>query len=78
MKRTLSARRVAQMLGVCVKTVCAMIEEGTLQAYKIRDLPNSPWRINYDSVMAYIESMHKRNGLEKRFELTPAIPGGPR
>jgi excisionase family DNA binding protein len=64
---TVSTRRVAEILGVCVDTVCAMIEDGTLKAYKVRDLPNSPWRVNYDSVVAYVESMHKKNGLEQRF-----------
>jgi excisionase family DNA binding protein len=64
---TISTARVCEMLGVCTSTVCEMIEDGTLKAYKVRNKPNSPWRINYDSVVAYIEEMHKTNGLEKRF-----------
>ena len=66
-QRTISAARVSEMLGVCVSTVCAMIEDGTLKAYKVRNKPNSPWRINYDSVVSYIENMHQQNGLEQRF-----------
>ena len=64
---TISTARVSEMLGVGADTVCAMIEDGTLKAYKVRNKRNSPWRINYDSVVAYIEEMHKTNGLEKRF-----------
>jgi excisionase family DNA binding protein len=64
---TISTTRVAAMLNVCPRTVCAMIEDGTLKAYKVRNKSNSPWRINYDSVIEYIESIHKTNGLEQRF-----------
>ena len=68
-KRTVSTARVCEMLGVCHKTVCAMIEDGTLKAYKLRsNRPNSHWRISYDSVMAYVENLHQQNGLEPRFE----------
>lgn len=64
---TISTARASEILGVCTSTVCEMIEDGTLQAYKVRNMPNSPWRISYNSVVAYVERMHKINGLEKRF-----------
>lgn len=63
---TVSTKRVAEMLDVSVQTVTRMIEEGTLKAYKVRK-NNSAWRINYDSVIAYVESIHKDNDLEQRF-----------
>jgi len=64
---TISTARVAEMLDVSVQTITRLIEDGTLKAYKVRQKPNSPWRINYDSVIAYVESMHKEAGLERRF-----------
>ena len=64
---TVSTARVAEILGVSIQTVTRLIEDGSLKAYKVRNKPNSPWRINYDSVVAYIKSIHAENGLEQRF-----------
>jgi excisionase family DNA binding protein len=64
---TVSTRRVAEMLDVTSKTICAMIEDGTLKAYKVREKANSPWRISYDSVLEYLGKVHEKNALEKRF-----------
>lgn len=65
---TISTARAADMLDVSIQTVTRMIEDGTLKAYKMRpDKVNSPWRVNYDSVIAHIERIHSENGLEKRF-----------
>jgi len=67
-RRTISAARAAEILDVSINTICRMIEDGTLQAYKIRpDKWNSPWRINYDSLMKYVDTLHERNGLDKRY-----------
>ena len=67
-RHTVSVAHVAHMLDTSPDTVCRMIEEGTFKAYKMRSSKkNSPWRVNYDSVIAYIEKLHKENGLEKRF-----------
>lgn len=67
-RQTISAAHAARLLGVCKQTVCEMVEDGTLKAYKMRpDKVNSPWRINYDSVVAHLERIHRENGLEKRF-----------
>ena len=66
--RTISVAHTAELLDVSIHTVIRMIEDGTLKAYKMR--PNketSPWRVNYDSVIAHIEKIHEINGLEKRF-----------
>jgi predicted site-specific integrase-resolvase len=65
---TISAAHAGEMLDVSINTICRMIEDGTIKAYKTRpDKANSPWRVNYDSVIAHIERIHKENGLEKRF-----------
>ena len=67
-RNTISAAHAAHMLDVSIQTVCRMIEEGALKAYKMRpDKANSPWRVNYDSVVAHLERIHEDNGLEKRF-----------
>lgn len=65
-RHTISVRRTAQMLDVSVATVTRMIEAGELKGYKVREA-TSPYRVNYDSVVQYIEKLHERNGLEKRF-----------
>ena len=67
-QHTISVAHTAELLDVSIHTVIRMIEDGTLKAYKMR--PNkatSPWRVNYDSVVAHIEKIHEDNGLEKRF-----------
>jgi excisionase family DNA binding protein len=65
---TISAARAAVILDVSIPTICRMIEEGTLKAYKVRpDKPNSPWRVNYDSLVEHVERIHTENSLEKRF-----------
>jgi hypothetical protein len=67
-RNTISARRAAEMLDVSIDSICRMIEGGTLMAYKVRpDKANSPWRINYDSLVAHLERIHKEHGLERRF-----------
>ena len=66
-KYTISTDRAADILGCSRDTVERMIEAGELKAYKLRPSPTSPWRINYDSVIEYLEGLHERNGLEKRF-----------
>lgn len=66
-KHTVSVPHTADLLDVSVNTVIRMIEAGELKAYKVRPDRTSPWRVNYDSVIAHIEKMHAVNGLEKRF-----------
>jgi excisionase family DNA binding protein len=67
-KNTISVSHAAEMLDVCVDVIYRMIEAGELKAYKVRpDRAKSPWRVNYDSILAHIEKMHDHNGLEKRF-----------
>jgi excisionase family DNA binding protein len=66
-QQTISSAHAAEILDVSVDTVCDMIEDGTLQAYKMRDKRNSPWRVNYDSVLAHLDHIHRENGLKKRF-----------
>lgn len=64
---TIDTARAADMLGVSPQTIGRMIEDGTLKPYKVRDKRNSSWCINYDSVVSFLEKLHERNGLEKRF-----------
>jgi excisionase family DNA binding protein len=66
-RATVSTSHVARLLDVSEPTVLRLIEDGSIKAYKARQKPNSPWRINYDSVVAYIELIHKDNSLEQRF-----------
>lgn len=67
-KYTISTERAADILGVSRDSVERMIEDGTLKAYKARlNVPNSPWKVSYDSLLEYIEKLHRENGLEKRF-----------
>lgn len=67
-QHTISATHAARLLDVSHDTICKMIEDGTLKAYKMRpNKANSPWRVNYDSVIAHLEKIHEANGLEKRF-----------
>ncbi len=64
---SVSTSHAARMLDVSIQTIIRMIEDGTIKAYRIRDIAGSPWRINYDSLVAYIDSIHTRNGLDRRF-----------
>ena len=64
---TVSAEHAAKLLDVSVWTVGRMCQSGELKAYKMRERRNSPWRINYDSLVSYIEQVHAEHGLEKRF-----------
>jgi excisionase family DNA binding protein len=64
---TVSAEHAAKLLDVSVWTVGRMCQSGELKAYKMRERRNSPWRINYDSLVGYIEQVHAEHGLEKRF-----------
>lgn len=67
-RKTVSASAVARMLDVAVSTVCAMIQKGELRAYKVRPaLPNSHWRVEYDSVIEHLEMVHREQGLARRF-----------
>ncbi len=67
-RSTVSATRAAQALDVSVRTVARMCESGELKAFKIRGgKSSSPWRINYESLVAHVERIHKEHGLAKRF-----------
>lgn len=66
-RETIDVAHAAQMMGCSEKIVRNLIEEGKIQAYKIRDKGSSPWRVRYSSVVAYLEEIHNLNGLEKRF-----------
>lgn len=66
-RHTISVKRAMEMLDVSKDTVIRMIEAGELKGYKVREAKTSPYRVNYDSVVEYIEKLHERNGLEKRF-----------
>lgn len=69
---TISTAHAAELLDVSVTTICRMCESGQLMAYKTRSgqdgrKSTSPWRISYDSLVSYVEKIHKENALPKRF-----------
>jgi hypothetical protein len=65
---TISARESARILDVSIKTICRMVADGTLAARKNDpEKINSPWRVNYESVILHVERIHEEAGLEKRF-----------
>jgi excisionase family DNA binding protein len=66
-RETIDVEHAAEMMGCSGAVVRKLIEEGEIQAYKIREKGPSPWRIRYSSVVAHLEKIHKLNGLEKRF-----------
>jgi excisionase family DNA binding protein len=67
-RATISSRRAAELLDVSLNTIMRMCESGELKAYKVREgKTSSPWRINYDSLVAHVERIHKEHGLETRF-----------
>jgi excisionase family DNA binding protein len=68
-QHTISVAMTAEMLSVSEDTVLRMIEEGEIKAYKLRKKRNSPWRVNYHSVLGYVDRMHDEHGLDKRFSL---------
>jgi excisionase family DNA binding protein len=67
-RATVSTQHAAKLLDVSIRTIMRMCESGELAAYKVRKgKTSSPWRINYDSLVAHIERIHKEHGLETRF-----------
>lgn len=51
----LTATQVRQRLGVGRAKVSELIQTGELEAVKIGDAPNSPYRISEEALAAYIE-----------------------
>ncbi len=49
----ISTKEAAKMLNVSVQTICKMIWDGRLKAFKLGNATSS-WRINKDSVMEYL------------------------
>jgi excisionase family DNA binding protein len=67
-RATVSTAHAARLLDVSIRTIMRMCESGELKAYKVREgKTSSPWRINYDSLVAHLEKIHKEHGLETRF-----------
>jgi excisionase family DNA binding protein len=64
-RKSVSVSHVAEMLDCSHDTVIRMIESGELKAYQLRRL--SPWRIFYESVIEYVERVHRDAGVEPRF-----------
>jgi len=50
----ISTKEAAKMLAVSVQTICKMIWDGRLSATKLGNA-TSPWRINKESVMKYLQ-----------------------
>jgi len=65
---TVSAEYAARVLDVSVPTVCRMIAGNELEAEKMNPTKtNSPWRVNYDSVVKIAEKIYQQSGVERRF-----------
>lgn len=64
---SISTARAMEILDVSHSTLLRLIEDGSLKAYKMSNRKKSHWRICYDSVVAHLEGVHERNGLDKRF-----------
>ena len=67
-RKTISAARAADMLDCGRMTILRLIERGDILAYQLRPgVAGSPYRINYDSVLKYLEKIHDEAGLQPRF-----------
>ena len=60
-RATKNATWVARHLNTSPQTIARMIEDGTLEAYKLRD--HGPWRIFIDSVAKVEDKIRARLGL---------------
>lgn len=65
-RATRNASWVASHLGTSTQTVCRLIEDGTLEAYKLRN--GGQWHICLDSVGKYEAEIKRRYGIESRVE----------
>jgi hypothetical protein len=64
-RESISVARAGRILGCTPKIVRNLIEEGAIRAYKIRpNLPKSHYRIQYGSVIAYIEQIRRQSLLD--------------
>jgi excisionase family DNA binding protein len=59
--KTRNASWVANHLGTSPQTVARLIEEGKLQAYKLRE--RGPWHILLESVDAFLAQCKERHGI---------------
>lgn len=65
---TVSAEFAADRLDVSLDTVCRMIGRGELKAEKMNPTKtNSPWRVNYDSLVERLEKLRQTSSLAQRF-----------
>jgi excisionase family DNA binding protein len=60
-RESITVPRAARILGCSQKTVHILIYEGAIRAYKIRpNVRTSHYRIQYESVIAYIEQIRRK------------------
>lgn len=64
-RQSVSIQRVAEMLDVSHDTVLRMIEAGEIKAYQLRR--KSPYRVFYESVLEYVDRVHRDAGLDPRY-----------
>lgn len=62
---TISTERAAELLGCSASTIIRMIQDGTLEGFKLRkNRPNSPYRVIRDSVVRVADEWrHEARGL---------------
>ncbi len=69
-QQTIDVHKVAEMLDCSERTILRLIECGEILAYQVRPgRAGSPHRIYYDSVLKYLDKIHRAAGVECRFEL---------
>jgi excisionase family DNA binding protein len=72
-KHSISVTRAAEILDVSTDVIYRLLESGDIKGYQLRSRKEtgsrrgSPWRINYDSFVEYVQKLHERSGLETRF-----------
>ena len=65
--RAISVTRAAEMLGCSQDTILCMIDEGEIEAYKLRpDRKNSPYRVYRDSIDRHLEKIRAKYDLPSR------------
>lgn len=59
--RSIGVSQVGRLLGCDEGTVRRLIDEGLLEAYRLR--PRGWWHVSYESVVAYTEKIRTKYGI---------------
>ena len=62
---TVSTARAAELLGVSSSTILRMVEDGTLEGFKVRrNKSNSPIKVIRDSIVRVLEEWRREAGVQ--------------